>query len=159
LNPVLHCMKPVPRHWQVTLRIGFFYWHYSLSGPRPTSMKLSVSLRFFFLNRRQSVGLLGWVISSSQGLYLYTNTEKRTYTNTKHPCFEWDSNPRSRLPSERRQYIGYTWTNYLNRIILTSYSRIDMWGISQRFVKSGFEAHVSGWRWTEVFAEGWSTSL
>jgi hypothetical protein len=25
------------------------------------------------------------MISSSQGLYLYTNTEKRTHTNTKHP--------------------------------------------------------------------------
>jgi hypothetical protein len=24
----------------------FFHWHYSPSGPRPTSMKLSVSLRF-----------------------------------------------------------------------------------------------------------------
>jgi hypothetical protein len=44
-------------------------------GPWPTSMKLSVSLR--------SVALLGRVISSSQGLYLYTNTEKRTHTNTK----------------------------------------------------------------------------
>jgi hypothetical protein len=30
---------------------------------------------------RHLVGLLGRVISSSQGLYLYTNTEKRTYTN------------------------------------------------------------------------------
>jgi hypothetical protein len=26
-----------------------------------------------------------------------------TCTNTKHPCPEWDSNPWSRLPSERRQ--------------------------------------------------------
>jgi hypothetical protein len=58
----------------------------------------------FFLDPTQSVGLLGRVISSSQGLWLYTNTEKRTYTNTKHPCPEWDSNPRSRVPSERRQY-------------------------------------------------------
>jgi hypothetical protein len=76
-------------------------------GPRPTSMKLSVSLRFF-LDLRQSVGLLGRVISSSQGLYLYTNTEKHTYTH-KHPCCEWDSNPRSRLPtaiSSISQHIG-----------------------------------------------------
>jgi hypothetical protein len=85
--------------------VFFFHWHYSPSGPRPTSMQLSVSLRFFFLNHRQSVGLLGRVISSSQGLYLYTNTEKPIYTNTKHPCPELDSNPRSRLPSERRQYM------------------------------------------------------
>jgi hypothetical protein len=32
-----------------------------------------------FLDQGQSVGLLGRVISSSQGLYLYTNTEKRTH--------------------------------------------------------------------------------
>jgi hypothetical protein len=49
-----------------------------------------------FLDQGRSVGLLGRVISSSQGLYLYTNT--------KHPCPEWDSNPRSRPPSERTQY-------------------------------------------------------
>jgi hypothetical protein len=58
---------------------------------------------FGLLDLTHSVGLLGRVISSSQGLYLYRNTEKRTYTNTKHPCPEWGSNKRSRLPSERRQ--------------------------------------------------------
>jgi hypothetical protein len=36
-----------------------------------------------FLDQGQSVGLLGRVISSSQGLYLYTNTEKRTHIH-KH---------------------------------------------------------------------------
>jgi hypothetical protein len=43
-------------------------------------------------------------------LYLYTNKEKRTHnTNTKHPCPEWDSNPRSRSPRERRHFIpAYT---------------------------------------------------
>jgi hypothetical protein len=35
---------------------------------------------FCFPDLRQSVGLLGRVISSSQGLYQYTNTEKRTHT-------------------------------------------------------------------------------
>jgi hypothetical protein len=36
-----------------------------------------------FLDQGQSVGLLGRVTSSSQGLYLYTNTEKRTHIH-KH---------------------------------------------------------------------------
>jgi hypothetical protein len=60
-----------------------------------------------FLNQGQPVRLLGRVISSSQGLYLYTNTKKHThtYTNTKHPCPEWDSNPWSRLPSERAKTV------------------------------------------------------
>jgi hypothetical protein len=43
------------------------------------------TLRFtsVFYILRHSVGLLGRVISSSQGLYLYTNTEKRTHIH-KH---------------------------------------------------------------------------
>jgi hypothetical protein len=36
-----------------------------------------------FLNQGQSVGLLGRAISLSQGLYLYTNTEKHTHIH-KH---------------------------------------------------------------------------
>jgi hypothetical protein len=48
-------------------------------------MKLSVSLQLLDLG--QSVGHLGWVISSSKGLYLHKNAEKGTHnTNTKHIC-------------------------------------------------------------------------
>jgi hypothetical protein len=70
-------------------------------------MKLSVSLQLLDLG--ESVKLLAPVISSSQGLYLYTNTEKCTHnTNTKHPWREWDSNPRSRRPREQRQFMPET---------------------------------------------------
>jgi hypothetical protein len=73
------------------------------SGLR-SSKELSVSLQLLDLG--QSVGLLRRVISSSLGLYLYTNTEKRTHnTDTKHPCPEWDSNPRSRRSRERNKFI------------------------------------------------------
>jgi hypothetical protein len=44
--------------------IFFPPWHYSPSGPSPTSMNFSVSV---FLDPTHSVGLLGRVISSSQG--------------------------------------------------------------------------------------------
>jgi hypothetical protein len=57
----------------------FFFWLYSpnlgLSLPPWNS-----PFHFGFLDLRQSVGLLGRVISSSQDLYLYTNTEKHTQT-------------------------------------------------------------------------------
>jgi hypothetical protein len=66
---------------------NFFLWPYIQIQAMTASMKLSVSLQLLDLG--QLVGLLGWMISSSQGLYLYTNTEKRTHdTNTKHPCPE-----------------------------------------------------------------------
>jgi hypothetical protein len=81
-----------------------FLWLYSPIQAFAAYMKLSVSLQLLDLG--QSEGLLGWVISSSQGLYLYTNTEKRTNnTNIKHLCPEWDSNPRSRRPRERRHFM------------------------------------------------------
>jgi hypothetical protein len=70
-------------------------------------MKLSVSLQL--LDIGQPVWLLGLVISSPQGLYLYTNIEKRTHTiNTKYPCPEWDSNTQSRHSRERRQFMPQT---------------------------------------------------
>jgi hypothetical protein len=59
----------------------FFLWLYSPIQTLAASMKLSVSLQLLDLG--QPVGLLGRVISPSQGLYLHTNTEKRTHnTNT-----------------------------------------------------------------------------
>jgi hypothetical protein len=55
--------------------LSFPFWLYSPIQALAASMKLSVSLQL--LNLGQSVGLPGRVISSSQGLYLYTNTENR----------------------------------------------------------------------------------
>jgi hypothetical protein len=65
----------------------------------------SIGLISQFLHHSQTVGLLGRVISSSQGLYLNTGQHKhrKTRTHIKNPCLEWDSNPRSRPQSERRQ--------------------------------------------------------
>jgi hypothetical protein len=85
-------------------RMIFSLWLCSPIQALAASMKLFVSLQLLDLG--QSVVILGRVISSSQGLYLHTNTEKRTQnTNTKHPSPEWDSNPRSRRPCERRQFM------------------------------------------------------
>jgi hypothetical protein len=59
---------------------------------------------------RHSVGHLGQVISSSQGLPVHkhrkTHTHTRTYT--KHPFPEWDSNPRSQRPIEWGQCMPQT---------------------------------------------------
>jgi hypothetical protein len=67
------------------------------------SVKRLVSLQF--LNLGHSLGLLGRVISPSQGRYLTQTQNKHTH---KHPCLEWHSNPRSQLPSERREFMPYT---------------------------------------------------
>jgi hypothetical protein len=60
----------------------FFVWRYSPNlglGLPPWNSPF----HFGFLDLRQSVGLLGRVISSSQGLYLFTNTEKRTHIHKR----------------------------------------------------------------------------
>jgi hypothetical protein len=54
----------------------FPLWLYSPIQALITSMKFSISLQLLDLG--QLVGLLWRMISSSQGLYLYTNTEKHT---------------------------------------------------------------------------------
>jgi hypothetical protein len=71
----------------------FFLWLYS---PWRT---LAASHVGGFLNcLRHMVGLLGRVISPSQGLYLHRTTQQRK-TRDKHPCLERDSNPRSQQPT------------------------------------------------------------
>jgi hypothetical protein len=66
------------------------------------------TFRFTSVTRSRTVGRTPWTGDQlvTRSLYLYTNTEKRTHnTNTKHPCPERDSNPRSRRPRERRQFV------------------------------------------------------
>jgi hypothetical protein len=67
--------------------IFFFNGSIALVGPG----------RYFgFLIYLRAVGLLGWVISSSQGLYLNTRQQKhrKTHIHTiKHPFPRRDSNP------------------------------------------------------------------
>jgi hypothetical protein len=58
----------------------------------------------------QLVGLLGRGIGTSQGLYLHKAQRKhRIRVNThRHPCLEWDSNPRSHCLRGRRQFMPQT---------------------------------------------------
>jgi hypothetical protein len=63
-----------------------------------TFVRRFVSLRF--LNVRHSVGLLGRVISPSQGRCLHTGQHKHNNRRIhRHRCLEWDSNPRSQRSS------------------------------------------------------------
>jgi hypothetical protein len=96
----------------------FSLWLYSPIQALATSVKLSVSLQLLDLG--QSAGLLGRVISSSQGLYPYTNTGRRTHiTNTNHACPECDSNPRFRHPRERRQFMPYTLDSLKRKLVFS----------------------------------------
>jgi hypothetical protein len=49
---------------------------------------------FSFLNYTQPVGFLGRGTSLSQGHYARTEQHKHRINVRRHPCFEWDSNPR-----------------------------------------------------------------
>jgi hypothetical protein len=62
--------------------------------------------RFFsFLIYTQSAGLLGRGISPSQGHCLHTEQHKRRINEHRHPCLEWDSNPRSQCSRRRRWLV------------------------------------------------------
>jgi hypothetical protein len=76
-------------HLDHLLRSSLLYW--------------STGLITQFLDLSQAVGLLGRVISSSQGLYLNTGQHKhrKIRTHIKHPSPGWDSKPQSRPPNDR----------------------------------------------------------
>jgi hypothetical protein len=50
---------------------------------------------FSFIIYTQSVGLRRRGISLSQGRYLHTQQQKHRLNTHRHPCLEWDSNPRT----------------------------------------------------------------
>jgi hypothetical protein len=76
-----------------------FHWLYSPHELLP--------LIFQFHNRFTDVRT-PWtgdqLVERSLSAHRTTQTQnKDKQTHTKHPCLVWDSNPRSRLPSKRRQ--------------------------------------------------------
>jgi hypothetical protein len=59
----------------------------------------------FVIFFRQTVGLLGRVISTSQGRCIHTGEHKYTsrINAQRHTCLKWDSNPKSQRLRERRE--------------------------------------------------------
>jgi ABC-type transport system involved in multi-copper enzyme maturation permease subunit len=83
LLEVIHCL------FAFVVLVVIRQWFYSpLLGPN-----LFFSFIIFF---PQTIGLLGQVISQSQGRYLYKGQQKhRINAHADIHAFEWDSNPRS----------------------------------------------------------------
>jgi hypothetical protein len=78
---------------------GSKYFHYFFSVALQSLKDLGRLIYRRFLELfRHVAGLLGRVISPSQGLYLHRTTQHRK-TRDKHPCFERDPNPRSQQPT------------------------------------------------------------
>jgi hypothetical protein len=77
----------------------YYYYYYGSIAICWALAAFSVSWSY-----TQSVWLLGREISPSLGHYVYTGKHKQRINARKHPCLEWDSNPRSQCLSERRQF-------------------------------------------------------
>jgi hypothetical protein len=77
----------------------------SLSIYRSTALCWALAAFSVSWTYTQSVGLLGRLISPSQGLYPYIKQHKRRINAHRHPCLEWDSKPRSQCLSGRIQFM------------------------------------------------------
>jgi hypothetical protein len=91
-------------------------WDYRpLMGPT-----LFFSYAFFFT---QTVGLVGRVMSPSQGRYLHTGQHKHRINAHTHPRLEWGSNPRSQRSKtvhalERAATESYTYRRiFLKKVV------------------------------------------
>jgi hypothetical protein len=90
-------------HHKFMVFIYFFLWLYSPIQAMAVSMKLSVSLQLLDLGQLVDT-LDGW--SACRKASTCTQTQKNAHTTqTQHLCPEWDSNPRSLRPHERRQFM------------------------------------------------------
>jgi hypothetical protein len=93
--------------------VGTRLQDYTRNNPKDLSIYLSLygpllgpGLFFsFVICFTESVGLLGRVISPSQGRYLHTGQHKHRTNGHKHSCLNWDSNPRSQYLSWRRLFM------------------------------------------------------
>jgi hypothetical protein len=103
-------LRPSEEHVKIAKpKDPFIYYFLPLAPLLGSSLTYwSTGLITQSLCHSQVVGLLGRVISSSQGLYLNTGQHKhrKMRTHIKHQCPRRDSNPQSRLPSDRR-LLGY----------------------------------------------------
>jgi hypothetical protein len=90
-------------HAQIVVSRRLYLVYVSLSFLLPPLWSIghpwNASFHVSSLILRQLVGLLGRGFGPSQGLYLY----KHRINTDKHPCCEWDSNPRSQGWIRRRQ--------------------------------------------------------
>jgi hypothetical protein len=73
---------------------------YGSTAPFLNFGRFSISWSF-----TQSIGLLELGISPSKGRYLHTGQHKHRINIHRHPCLEWDSNPRQQCLSGRRQFM------------------------------------------------------
>jgi hypothetical protein len=104
-----HEYLPKPCPWETNVLFQVWNW---------LTLSFSVALQHFepwplfqVLNPIHTVRLLGLGISPSQGLYLHTEQQKHGTNAHRHPCLEWDSNPRTQCSSGRRWFMPYTaWT-------------------------------------------------
>jgi hypothetical protein len=95
---------------------------------------------FRFLNPIQLAGLFGRGISPSQGRYLPTGQHKHRINAHKHPCLEWDSNPRP-------VFVRAKTVHALDRVatVVGIYKK-KSGCVERRFVDLGFS-----WKWMVSF--------
>jgi hypothetical protein len=105
-----------------------------------SSMALQPSVRPWpllqFRNLFYTDGRTPWTSDQSvarpQPTHRTTQNRIKAHTH-RHPCFEWDSNPRTQRSSERRQFIPHTarplWsalvtTPYIDTLRLARYTKV-----------------------------------
>jgi hypothetical protein len=102
--------------------VSIYLWLYSL---------VDLGRIFCFLIYTQSEGLLGRGISPSQGRYLHTGQHKHRINAHRHPCLEWDSNPRPQCSCFNRAATVISRSGCIAPAILNLVTRWGEWPASR----------------------------
>jgi hypothetical protein len=122
-------MYPNEQRYMPNDRVNTYIYRFLLLplGHR-ASVKHFVSLQFLNL---KTVGRTPWTGDQPDSRPLPTQGNANRINADKHPCFEWDSNPRSQCSSGRRHFLPYTvrplWSAvwYLHNIKIRSVGPVD----------------------------------
>jgi hypothetical protein len=122
----------------------------------------SMGLIYHFLDHSQTVGLLGWVISSSQGLYLNTGQHKHRKTQTHTSNIHVLSGIRTRDPGFRasEDSICLRPLGYRDRPYSSNLHQGIVWGNGRmRCFGSQFDLLLRHFSLTDCAKNNWNPQL
>jgi hypothetical protein len=102
---VYHCMGPF-KFYEEAWIVNLFSCEELITVVLPNLILITTLIKCFwlFIRHIHDCHLFLEAVFSIRNLRTYRTTQTQKKLTHKHPCLEWDSNPRSHCSSERRQF-------------------------------------------------------
>jgi hypothetical protein len=143
LNFLIHVWRQLHPRWYCE-GMGYIYFSPLALQPNSGLGRLHETFRFTSVTVSRTVGRTPW--TGDQLVAIHRHTKKLTHnTIAKHPCQEWDSNPRSRLPRSAGYIVTLTKSiivvNCNAKHIFPCWSCFSFWTFRRQVLPSSSESN------------------